>query len=170
MKSIFDLRFPLYKMGEFESMTTNALGLIKITTYKNEYVLDDTCSNEPNYFRRRIKLRAQGYELYHLKIKIDTVEELIKYKAGTHFIDKSGYIFRYTKGSKFYKLESHKIVKKAYDPERGTILYVKDIPHPILYPHRTQAYIKYAGLLNIEGGHMLYNLSEAPFKTTRRKI
>ena len=170
MTSIFDLEFPIYKMGDFENIETNALGLKKITTYKNTYVLDDIGSKEPNYFRRRIKLASEGYTLYHLRIRADTIEELIKYKTGTHFIDKSGHVFRYKKGKKFYKLESHPIQKKIFDPERGTIVYLRDIPHPILYPHRIPAYIRYAGLLNIEGGHILYNLTDKQFKTTRRKI
>ena len=170
VKSIFNLEFPVFKMGQFEKIETNSLGLVKVTTYRNEYVVDDTNSKEPNYFRRRIKLREEGYNMYHLKIRADTVEELIKYKTGTHFIDKSGYIFRYTKGKKFFKLESHPIVKRAFDPDRGTILYLYDIPHPILYPHRIPAYIKFAGLLEIDGGHMLYNLTKQQFITTRRKI
>lgn len=170
MKSIFELEFPIYKMGQFEKISTNALGLKKIVTFRGEYVLDDIDSKEPNYFRRRLNLIAEGYKLYHLNNKIDRVEQIIHFKTGTYFIDKSGYVFRYKKGNKFYKLECHAISKRAFDPSRGTILYLRNIPHPILYPNRIPTFIKYAGLLNIGGGHILYNLKEEPFKSTRRKI
>jgi len=172
-KKLHELNFPAYKMGSYHNIEDKALGKRIITTEKNVYVLDDT-SLPGDYFDRRIRIKLYQKEkemkLYPLNKLLRTFSEILKYPSNSKFIDRSGYIFNYVKGINFYKVECHKITKRIFDPSRGTMLFSDDINCPIFHTDRVHGSIKYMGLLNIDGGYLLYNLTSEPFNEARRKI
>ena len=169
-KTLLDLDFPLYKMGKVENIYTNALGHKMVETFRGLYVLDDLNSKEEDYFLRRIQLKRKGYDVYHLSNKIDTFSNVFQYHSGTYFIDASGYVFKYKKGSKFYKIRCYKIDKKVFYPALGTLIFAQELTFPIYFSGKLHNSIKYMGVMDVDGGGLLYNLSELPFKEIRRKI
>jgi hypothetical protein len=169
-KKLRDLVFPVYKIGAYIDIETNDLGLKYINTSHSRYLLDDTNITDKTYPMRRIQLKKEGYRLYPLKKMIRDFSGILGYPSNTKFIDMNGNLFNYMKGNKFYKLKSHKITKRVFDPERGSLLYAKGVNCPILHPGRVHLLIQYMGLLEVEGGYLLYNLTAVPFSTTRRKI
>ena len=62
-----------------------------------------------------MKLKREGYKLYPLKKMIRTFSGIIGFPSNTKFIDMEGHLFNYVKGNKFYKLKSHKIIKRVFD-------------------------------------------------------
>ena len=169
-KKLHELVFPVYKMGAFEEIYTSPLGHVMISTHKKVYTLDDTNSSEPSYAVRRIHLKGKGFDLYHLNKKINTFSNIINYPTGTYFIDAKGYIFKYKKDRKYYKLNCHKITKRVFDPSRGSMLFSKDLPYPVFFLGKLNLDYKYMGILDVEGGGLLYNVTEQPFNPTRRMI
>ena len=169
-KRLHDLSFPVYKLGAYLEIETNALGLTYITTHLKRYVLDDTNMKDMDYPLRRMRLKREGYTLYPLKKMIKTFSGIIGYPSNTKFIDMNGNLFNYVKGNRFYRLTCHKITKRVFDPERGSILYADGINCPILHEGRVHLVIQYMGLLEVDGGYLLYNLLAVPFSPTRRKI
>lgn len=164
------MKFPLFKMRAFEEITTNGFGHIVVVTNNNKWVLDDPSIDEPDYFRRRIIMKSRKYELYPLYEKVDNISQLMKYKSGTYFIDRSGKYFKYKKGNKYYNLNYWKIKKRLYDPNRGSMVFVKGLPMPFYFATRVPFNYKYLGLLNVDGGFLVYDLSEEKKDDTRRKL
>lgn len=169
-KKLLDLDFPIYKMGQFEEIYTNDLGLKVIRTAKREWILDDTRTEMVWYASRRIRLKQEGYSLYKLNKKLGSFSQVIQYPSGTYFIDSSGYVFKYKKGNKFYKLRSYPIHKRAYDAAFGTILYGKGLSYPLTYSGIVSSLYKYITVLEIDGGGLLYDITVHPQKATRIKI
>jgi hypothetical protein len=162
--------FPLYKLRAYLNIETNPLGLVKITSVKGTYILDDTSINLP-FEERRVKLVAEypTEKIYKLKERILYLRQLVKYKTGTTFIDHNGTIIRYTKSSKLFNITSHKILHKR-DYGTWTILTISGIETPFLLGERVKYTTKFASIMNTSWGPFLYDITSEIHEPYKRKI
>lgn len=168
--SIADITFPLYKLRAYNKIETNPLGLVKVTSIKGTYVLDDT--SIPGTFKeRRTKLITQypGEKIYKLKEQVLYLRQLVKYKSNTTFIDNNGKIFKYKKGDKLYTIKSHKIERRV-PKQNWTILRVRGIEIPFLVGHVVPPTTTHASILHSSMGPFLYDLTRMFHEPYKRKI
>lgn len=169
MLTLAKVSFPLYKLRSYLSLDTNPLGLVKVTTIKGTYILDDA-SYSGTFEERRIKIAIQSpNEIYKLREKIIYFRQLVKYKSGTTFIDLNGIIMQYKKSSKMFKIESMEIIKKRVD-QNWTIIYLKNLEQPILVGMLLKPEVLYASIMHTKWGPFLYDLTSIKHMTYVRKI
>lgn len=168
--NIHQIVFPLYKLRKHLKIETNPLGLVKITSIKGTYILDDT-SIRGTFAERRVILSTQypKEKLYTLKEKILYLRQLVKYKSGTVFIDYNGNIFKYKKGNRLYQVKSHKIEKKT-PYGNWTILKIIGIETPFLIGHNLLPTTTHASIMYTQWGPFLYDLTNTEHELYRRKI
>lgn len=162
--------FPLYKLRSYLSIDTNPLGLIKVTSIKGEYVLDDT-SIDGTFEERRVILSTKypTEKIYTLKEKVLYLRQLVKYKSGTTFIDYNGKIFKYSKSSKLFWINSHKITKKT-NYHNWTVIYVENIEFPFLVAKIVGYDTTHASIMETQWGPFLYDLTTKAHEPYKRKL
>ena len=148
----------------------NPLGLIKITTIKGTYILDDISYSAP-FSERRLKLLSDWpkEKIYKLKEKVIYLRQLIKYKSGTTFIDNNGTIVKYHKSTKLFKITSHKI-EKSKEYGNWTVLYLVGIETPFLVGERLSYNSTHASVMHTDWGIFLYDITNKYHEMYRRKI
>jgi len=162
--------FPLYKLRSYLSIDTNPLGLIKVTTIKGVYILDDT-SIRGTFGERRVLLSAEypSEKIYKLKEKVSYLRQLVKYRSGTTFMDYNGHLIKYRKSSKLFKINSHKINRK--EPYGNwTIIYLDGIEIPFIVGETLTPNAKFASIMRTTSGPFLYDITSIQHDTYRRKI
>jgi len=170
MLKLGNVTFPLYKLRSYISIDTNPLGLVKVTTIKGVYILDDKSINKTFSQRRAILNKIhEKYKVYQLKEKVNYLRQLVKYKSGTTFIDSNGEIFKYYKSSKLYKITSHKIEQKN-NMDNWTVLNVQGIEIPFLVGHTVLPSTTHASIMHTKHGPFLYDLTNKEHEPYRRKI
>lgn len=167
---LHNITFPLFKIRSYVNIDKNPLGLVKITTVKNTYILDDTSINKP-FPERRMMLRSlyPNKEVYPLKEKILYFRQLVKYKSGTTFVDYNGHIIKYHKSSNLFDIKSYKIEKRVAHGN-WTVIHVagQEIPFLIgqIVPHTTT----HASIMFTKWGPLLYDLTSQHHEPYKRKI
>lgn len=162
------IEFPVYKIRNYEEMEKTPLGKVKIRTITGEWIVDDISIEGDSLGKRRLHIPAEVR--YKLGDRVDTLRQMIKYPGGTIFIDNKGYLFKYTKGSERFLIESKPIIKKELVTE-GTILHIKDLPSPQLIPYKHLAEnIKYASIIFTNYGPFVYDYTSEPHEPYRRSI
>lgn len=164
------ITFPLYKLRAYINIEKNPLGVIKITSIKGTYILDDTSIDEPFEKRRMILYDIYPSEkIYKLKERVLYLRQLVKYKSGTTFIDTNGHIIKYRKSSKLFDIKSHKIEnKRKYN--NWTIINVKNVEIPFLIGETLSPFAKYASIMYTKYGPFLYDITSEPHEPYKRKI
>ena len=162
--------FPLYKLRSHLKIETNPLGLVKITTIKGTYILDDT-SISGTFEERRMILATQypPEKLYKLKEKVSYLRQLVKYKTGSKFVDYDGNILKYKKGNRLYEVRSHKIDRKTYY-NNWTIIRVIGIEQPYLVAHLVMPTTTHVSIMYTKWGPFLYDLTNKYHEPYKRKI
>ena len=170
-KRLNEIQFPVYMLRKYNSMEKSS-NLVRILTHHDEYVLDSLllAEQEPDYATRRIILKANGYNVYPLKVRYDSISKLIHAKSGTTFIDSAGYLFRYKRGNKYYSVESFKIKKLAYSAKHGSIITAYDLPFPLFYPDRLKSFYRYVNCIKYKGGYMLYSVTKEKLPPKRVRL
>jgi hypothetical protein len=164
------ITFPLYKIRSYISINKNPLGLVKITTIKGTYILDDTSINKPFEDRRLQLMREYPYtKIYKLRDKIIYLRQLVKYKTGTKFIDYNGQIIKYIKSTKQFNITSHKIVHKR-DHKSWSIITVQGLETPFIIGEKIKSSTTHASIMHTKWGPFLYDLTNRFHETYRRKI
>jgi len=163
-----NIEFPIYKIRSYEEMDKNPLGKIKIYTISGEWILDDLSVEGETLGIRRLKIpENKRYKLGH---KVDTLRQMLKHPGGTIFIDNKGHLFKYTKGSERFLVESKSILKKEFIT-KGTILHIKDLPTPQLIPYKHLAEdINYASIIFTKYGPFVYDYTKQAHEPYRRSI
>lgn len=168
---ITQVTFPLYKIRSYISIEKSILGVVKITTIKGEYILDDT--NIPGTFEeRRLKMTAKypKEKIYRLKEQINYLRQLVKYKSGSTFVDYNGNIIKYKKSSNLFEVKSHKIIEIKPYGDNWTIIKAKNIEIPFLIAEPISPKVGYASIMYTKWGPFLYDLTSIQHETYRRKI
>ena len=162
--------FPLYKLRSHLNIEKNPLGLVKITTIKGTYILDDQ-SIEGDFHTRRLKMRSEYTEekIYKLKEKVVYLRHLVKYKSGTSFIDSTGKIIKYKKSTRLYPVRSKKIDRKIIKGN-WTNIYVSGLEIPFVVGHPLTYNTNYASIMYTDWGPFLYDLTSKQHEVYLRKI
>lgn len=169
-RMLADVVFPLYKLRSYISINKNPLGVVKVTTIKGTYILDDLSINGTFEERRTILAsKLPDGKLYRLKEKILYLRQLVKYKSGTTFIDYNGKLFKYGKSSSLFDIKSHKILRKSTH-ENWTILYLNGIEHSFLVGKLLSPTVTHASIMHTKWGPFLYDLTSIPHLPYKRKI
>lgn len=139
-------------------------------TYKKTVgVLDDTSIPEESLGRRRLVLKAQGVPLLALRHVCYFLADLIRHPSST-YIDSSGKVFQYTKTTNV-PLIFKKITKVLPNSSGlGTILEVEGVPTRFKSMISITKSQKYAALLRLPQGYILYGIYSEEHKPTRRKV
>jgi hypothetical protein len=170
MLKLDKITFPLYKLRSYISIDTNPLGLVKITTIKGTYILDDT--SIPTDFEERRLILAEDYpseKLYKLKEQVLYLRQLVKYKSGTTFIDYNGKLVEYKKGNNLFKINSHKILNKQ---EHGnwTVLTLENMEIQFVVGQLLPHTATHASIMETKWGPFLYDLTSIKHLTYSRKL
>jgi hypothetical protein len=133
-------------------------------------VLDDKKAKGDTLARRRLELKKNGVPLKKLKRAIFFFHDMVKASKGaTWFIDSNGLVFKYKKTVRL-PIE-YRLIKKVVHSDQGVhIIEVQGVPtrFKVLYaPKHTE---KYAGVLRMDGGFILYCLSEDQKPTSWKMI
>jgi len=164
------IQFPLYKLRSYLKIDKNPLGVVKVTTIKGEYILDDT-SIWGTFEERRAQLSVQHPDklIYKLKERVLYLRQLVKYKTGTNFVDLNGDLLKYKKSSSLFKVKSHKIIKKR-PYGNWTILNVEEYEQPYLVGQVILPTTTHASIMETRWGPLLYDLTNEKHEPYRRKI
>jgi len=117
---------------------------------------------------RRVAIKKlKDYKVYPLRKAIWNFKDLLACKM-LHFIDFKGKIYNYKK-SVFHPLVYRKIISKKYT-DTTTIFRVKGVPAFFEIAGKLNLEAEYAGLLHIDRGYLLYEVTTEKLKDTKRKI
>ena len=173
------ISFPVYKIGTRKPTLENDTRwtfLQAKTSYEGDtvyrdLVLDDTSIKEDTLARRRMKLAEAGSALVKLGIAIFFIGDLLKLaKSGVWFIDSEGQVFEYKKTARV-PLVFKPITNITPTRNGGAIIEVQGIAarfKVLFLPDLAKT--KYAGLLLVGMGHILYGLYDQAYDKTTRVV
>ena len=117
---------------------------------------------------RRIQAKSlTDYPVYPLKKPIWSLKDLLS-SGHLCFVDYEGKIYKYKKTT-FYPLVYKEITKRWYT-DSSTVFKVKGINSPFEVRGKLNLKAKYAGILSIDKGYLLYEVTNTKLKDSRRKI
>lgn len=172
-----EINFPVFRLGE-KRPTTEA----GVTFYMAEYsdmdsakyssnyrIVDDKNINKPTIGLRRLAL-AQKVSLFPIGSAIYFLADLIKLaKSTTWFVDSIGQVFQHKK-SKRAKLTTKKIKQVLPATTLGCVIEVDGLSQRFKSMQPPKEFEKYAGLLEVSGGHILYGFYETQIKDSWRLV
>lgn len=163
------LKFPVYAISKNDGIWEH-LNIYYIKVNTETLILDNKNLNGDTLGKRRLALKDKT-KLYKFSKTINTVIDLIKCKHYPKFIDSNGTVFNYKK-SKYVPLIYRKILSSEAVEGLGVTIGVKDIPVKFLTSGFTEtALLKaWAGILLIDDGYLLYEISNELKNDTRRLI
>jgi len=117
---------------------------------------------------RRLAIKSlTDYKVYPLRKPIWSFKDLLASKM-LCFIDFEGKIYNYKK-SVFHPLIYRKIISRKYT-NTTTIFKVKGVPTFFEIEGKLNLEATYAGILSIDRGYLLYEVTNKKLKDTKRKI
>lgn len=172
-----DITFPVYHLGGTPPTTEGGISFYLLgkdtdssdAQYKR-LIVDDKTKPEPSLAMRRLMLKNSGVELKKLDKAVFFISDLIKLtNRGSWFIDKEGQIFEYKK-SKRVRLIFRKISQVLPLKTGGAIIEVNGVASRFKVLHAPTPEQKYAGLLVVGTGFILYGLYDMEYSDTVRMI
>ena len=134
----------------------------------NYRIVDDKSVDKPTLGLRRLAL--SGKKLFPIGSAIYFLSDIIKLaKSTTWFIDSHGKVFQHKK-VKRAKLKTHKITQVLPATGIGCVLEVDGLVFRFKSMRAPESWEQYAGILYVDGGHMLYGYYEYPIKDTWRLV
>lgn len=166
------IQFPIYLVGYSPPIKEGekTYYLYKKDDTEIVAVIDDKSVPGHSLARRRLSLLQNGVNLAKLKYAIFFISDLLKLsKKGTWFVDSEGYCFEYVKTKRVPLIfkEVSKIIPLNHG---GALVEVKGIMSRFKVLHAPSIVDKYAGLLVLEGGYLLYGLYSTKLKDTTRVV
>ena len=138
-------------------------------TRHNVRVVDDRNIDKTTLGLRRLVI-GKTQSLFPIGSAVYFLVDLIKLaKSTTWFIDSHGRIFQHKK-IKRAKLKSHKITQVLPASGIGCVLEVEGLVFRFKSMKAPESWEQYAGILYVDGGHMLYGYYEHPIKDTWRLV
>jgi len=139
------------------------------TTRKNIRVVDDRNVDKATLGLRRLVI-GQTRSLFPIGSAVYFLIDLIKLaKSTTWWIDSHGRVFQHKK-IKRAKLRTHKISQVLPASGIGCVLEVEGLVFRFKSMKAPESWEQYAGILYVDGGHMLYGYYEYPIKDTWRMV
>ena len=174
-----DIAFPVFLLPE-KPLSDDSVAFYlrgKDTEYSDaQYkllIIDDKKVPGSTLASRRMHLLTKGTTLYKLKVAIFFVSDFIKLASkSSWFIDSTGQVVSYTKTQRV-PLVFKKITKLLSTGAGGLVVEVEGIGSRFktLLPLRSYSEVpKFAGLLKIDNGYLLYGLYKDLLKDSNRMI
>lgn len=133
------------------------------------YIDDKKCPGD-NLGRRRLWMKNNGIALKKLKRALFYFHDMVKAtKGSTWFIDSKGFIFKYKKTLRL-PIEYKKIKKVIHGGHASVIVELEGVASRfkiLMAPNPAQ---KYAGVLRMGMGHILYGFFDEPGPSTWKMI
>lgn len=172
-----DIQFPVFKLGADAPIIHDGISFyMRVKEHDDRapedvyLIVDDKNIPGDSLARRRLHLRKNNENLYNLNKAIFFLADMLKLTKGTTwFIDSTGYIFEYRK-TKRVPLVFKKINKIIPIPTGGVIVQVDGIASRFKALFMPTIECKYAGLLKIGKGYILYGLYDKLYDNTVRMI
>lgn len=171
------IQFPIYHLGhdkpereDTRVFYTYEVQLSDGDVYVKTMVVDDTSVPGNSLAMRRLQLKNSGIDLAKLKHAVFFLGDMIKLsKGGTWFIDSNGYVFEYRK-TKRVPLVFKNISQIIPIKTGGAIVEVQGVGTRFKVLHAPNPLTKYAGLLLVGTGYLLYGLYEDKLTDTVRMV
>ncbi len=173
-----DLVFPVFRLGNKKPLENEGV-LYFLSEYAdkesgaithNIRVVDDKTQPGATLGLRRLAMKSTGVSLYPIRIAVYFLGDLIKLaNSETWFIDSSGRLFQHKK-FKRAKLQIKKIKKVLPGTGIGCVLELEGIASRFKCMTHPEAHQKYAGVLFIDNGYILYGLYESEAKESWRLV
>lgn len=172
-----EISFPVYKLGKNQPITHEGISFYMHMQDRDDgppldvyLIIDDKNIKGNNLAQRRLQLQKQGVRLFKLTKAVFFIADMLKLSVGaTWFIDSSGMIFEYKK-SKSVKLVFKRIKKVIPIQTGGAILELEGIAHRFKTLFMPRLEERYAGLLKLNHGYILYGLYDQLYPPTVRMI
>lgn len=154
------ISFPVYPLDRYHAVVEE-LGVVHIYDDYGKFILDNKNLPGDSLGKRRLRILDKD-SLYHLGHAYFTLKDLIKYKQGnSNFVDSNGKVFKYRKSS-YVRLAYHRIASVV---EVEDSVYIQTTKYSALFRVPPELGImwykdKYAGIIDLMGGQMLYDISE----------
>jgi hypothetical protein len=163
-----EIQFPIYRIREFQEITTK-LGRTSIK-YRNKWTVIDDTTVDGNLGRRRLILSYSGLDMYPLMEQLKTLRQMLKYPSKTNFIDWDGHLFKYKKTSKLHTVTSYPIEKCTINGG-WTLIRVGPGDQDYAVSENLQKQgITHASIMMTNSGPFLYDLTSEYHDPYRRKI
>ena len=161
-----DIKFPVFSIGSHKKLWYENNNLYLLSESDIIYKVDN--KNHPYDSLSKRRARIPRNQRYNFIGTYFTFAQLVKSNK-KDFIDSTGRVFRYKKDRRV-NLIYRKIIKAQAVENEGFVLYLKGISCPFVVSALVYNYEKYAGVLSINNGYLLYELSEDKKSDTWRKI
>ena len=153
----------LYFLSEYADKNTGALT-------HNIRIVDDKSQPGATLGIRRLNMKVSGTSLYPIRTAVYFLGDLIKLSdSETWFIDNTGKLFQHKKFRRA-KLQIKKIKKVLPGTGIGCVLELEGIASRFKCMSHPEPHQKYAGVLFIDNGYILYGLYESEAKETWRLV
>lgn len=161
-QSFSNIHWPVWTIRSHEYISK---GLIKDGAGIRRLDLEDKTWEFPV---RRLKAKTmKDYKVYPLKKAVWNFKDLLQ-SGSLCFVDYSGKIYYYEKKT-FYPLVYRKILSRKYT-DTATIFKVEGINSAFEVKGKLNLEAGYAGLLVIDRGYLLYEVTNQKLKDSKRKI
>lgn len=112
---------------------------------------------------------VENYALYKLSVPIYRYSDIFQYINNTDmFLDTSGKIIQYER-TRYVPLIYHKI-KKFKETSGGYTIEIEDVHSPLFLNREPSIDDRFAGILQIGKGYVLYSLEPDRLNNTRRMV
>jgi len=158
MIRFYEITFPAFKLPDDIHINREGTVLSVERVDGIQMILDDTSMSGDTLGARRLYLRVQSPELVLFKLNhpIYDFKDLLhsEYK---NFIDSAGKVFKYYK-SKSAKVHSYEV--DSYEPvANGFVVNIKNLHCKFFINYAPQITDKYAEVLHVDMGFVLYKLN-----------
>jgi hypothetical protein len=172
-----EISFPIYKLGKRKPIIEEGVTFYLNKTEKEDgtlvyfpAIIDDTNIEGNSLARRRLKLLVKGEKLFKLRYAIFFISDMLKFtKGATWFIDSAGKSFEYIK-TKRVPLVFKKIKEVIPIKSGGVVIEIQNIPYRFKSLFKPLLEQKYAGLLYVDQGYILYGFYDKLYDKTTRMI
>lgn len=165
MLDLSKLKWPIYPLPEYYQLHQDLVGSYVLNYKDNKLYVDPTSIEGPSLARRRLNLADN--KLLRLKSPLYSYVDIIN-SPHKRFIDSSGRIIRYQK-TRAAKLSYYKI-SSFEETTVGYVINVQGLHCKFFMNRAPQLHEKYAGILHVGRGFVLYSLEAEKLKDSYRKI
>lgn len=162
IQSFSDIHWPVWGIRPHESISR---GLITDSSGIRRLDLEDKTWDFPV---RRLRAKTmKDYKVYPLRKALWNFKDLLN-SGFLCFVDYSGRVYYYEKKT-FYPLVYRKILSRKYT-NTTTVFKIENINSVFEVRGKLNPEAKYAGLLVIDRGYLLYEVTNKKLKDSKRKI
>ena len=158
------ISYPVYPLRGYKRLT-DINGVVKLYTEAKMYIIDDRNLEGETLGERRLRLKKFKYGLPE---GIHSSKDVIMSPRKV-FIDNEGVVFKYIKTRKA-RLIYRSIAELIPLPFGSTKIIVRGIACPFTMSQDIVSTYAYAGLLQFDGGYILYEVSQKKKEDTWRRV